>query len=462
MIMTIKEAIEILESITIDDANTCIAKKDLVNYLKQNFGEASIVSDEIQSKLKKVDSTTRYEEVEHIRRAFYKILRKSNKEQKADMRIVSVCTALENLKSRINKSEVITALDGLIVYLKEYFAPREKITKEIEKIIDYSESVDFVATCDWVDNLRSQFEKLLDKLVYHQKSAISVYEDSNKKKKIEAILDGETITKWMEFSGVLVTIILSIIAVCLYKFLGIGSNNDGGFNADMWGFIITLVGAVVALLFFIGAAIFNRVNRYKCFNNYGFSVDALYAAKCGERLRENKILQFLFRNAARLSKYSLMTKSIYDSFKYNKESMLAVINFSKNAKNRFFYFISAITNKINTNEKTLEYKVAKVLKEKLGNQNVFWWEDPLENDGNQNDSWFVSTKIAMGLGFSTLFIGLAFDSTEKQLDGKYEYKCLLRGDRAYKTPEYFLYEVATFRNLMLGKIIHQDCVNITL
>ncbi|MCM1533669.1 MAG: hypothetical protein NC099_03340 [Corallococcus sp.] len=141
---------------------------------------------------------------------------------------------------------------------------------------------------------------------------------------------------------------------------------------------------------------------------------------------------------------SIMADSIINSCpENNKKYLESVRTFAKGAKEKFVVFLSAITKKKNQGkEDTLEYKVARRLKDKLKKENigVFWWED----DSIKNYGWNVSTKIAMGLAFSSIFVGLAFDTVSKTEEGDYVYNCLLEGDQAYKTPNFFKYEVDTY------------------
>ena len=125
----------------------------------------------------------------------------------------------------------------------------------------------------------------------------------------------------------------------------------------------------------------------------------------------------------------------------------------KKAKDRFYVFLSAKTeNKDGT--KTLEYKLACELNEFLQNLGIgcFWWEDVEDQIDGINE---FSDKIAFGLAFSSIFVGLAFDTVTKQSNGKYVYNSLLASgekDSSYQdTPNYFEYESSTFRQLMSNK-----------
>lgn len=124
------------------------------------------------------------------------------------------------------------------------------------------------------------------------------------------------------------------------------------------------------------------------------------------------------------------------------------------AKDRFYVFLSAKTeNKDGT--KTLEYKLACELNEFLQNLGIgcFWWaddEDEIDGIGT------VSDKIALGLAFSSVFVGLAFDTVTKQSDGKYVYNSLLASgakDSSYSVNEtnFFAYEVSTYRTIMANE-----------
>lgn len=131
----------------------------------------------------------------------------------------------------------------------------------------------------------------------------------------------------------------------------------------------------------------------------------------------------------------------------NVDYLNSVRDFAKEAKNKFVVFLSAITKTKNGSD-TLEYKVARELKKELNKRGigVFWWED----DTIKSYNWNISTKIAMGLAFSSIFVGLAFNSVTQQKDG-YIYDCLLDGDSAYKEPNFFKYEVETYFNFIKNK-----------
>lgn len=190
----------------------------------------------------------------------------------------------------------------------------------------------------------------------------------------------------------------------------------------------------------------------KLFENQAVK-DALQKKKINIERKNDAVLKIMLDRAmdvraSTTKDGSIMAESVLGSLKKNRASISSVKGFASKAKNRFFYFISAITKKQGTDQNTLEYKVAKVLKDKLGSENVFWWEDQIDEATLNN--WFVSTKIAMGLGFSSVFIGLAFDTTEKSKDG-YCFKCLMQGEKAYKKPAYFYYEAVTYISFLRNK-----------
>ncbi|MBR6071818.1 MAG: hypothetical protein IKP77_03175 [Acholeplasmatales bacterium] len=137
----------------------------------------------------------------------------------------------------------------------------------------------------------------------------------------------------------------------------------------------------------------------------------------------------------KMQKPSNIYYSMLDS--NDKSKVLNIIKGDKDkpcAKERFKIFISASTEDEHGN-KTREYELAKRIKDffKLFNIGVFWWEDnELERDFNS-----ISTKISVGLGFSSIFLSLAFD---KSLDTLNDNK---------KIPDdYFSYEVKTFNALL--------------
>lgn len=166
------------------------------------------------------------------------------------------------------------------------------------------------------------------------------------------------------------------------------------------------------------------------------------------------------------TKDAIMAKSITDSLygryvEFAKKDVKPVKedvkSHLKEAKDRCYYFISAITykhkDKNPTGERTLDYLVAQKLVEKLGKNNVFWWDNNPKL-WKEKPEWPISTEIATGLGFSTVFIGLAFDSIKKEdnTGDRYIYSCLFDDDRAYKKPAYFKHEFETFAALEKSKI----------
>ncbi len=122
--------------------------------------------------------------------------------------------------------------------------------------------------------------------------------------------------------------------------------------------------------------------------------------------------------------------------------------FAKIAKKEFFVFLSATSNK--DKKPTLEYKVARLLCKKLKRKNigVFWWEE----DKIRKKGWKISTTINMGLAFSSIFIGLAFDVIHKKSNNTYVYDCLLDDNDADKKinrnqPNFFKSEMEKFKKL---------------
>ena len=132
------------------------------------------------------------------------------------------------------------------------------------------------------------------------------------------------------------------------------------------------------------------------------------------------------------------------------------------AIDRFYVFLSAKT-KNEDGTKTLEYHIAWALNEFLQNLGIgcFWWdEDEDKIDGIKD----VSDKVALGLAFSSVFVGLAFDTVTKQSDGKYVYNSLLLegvDGSSYKkdNPNFFEYEASTFRQLMSDNDYNKFFIN---
>lgn len=122
---------------------------------------------------------------------------------------------------------------------------------------------------------------------------------------------------------------------------------------------------------------------------------------------------------------------------------------TQSPKNKFKVFLSAITKRKDRDDYTTEYQVACKLKEELKKRKigVFWWDD----EDIKSYGWNISTKIAMGLACSSIFVSLAFDSVSKQDNGDYVYDCLLEGDTAYKTPNFFKYEIDTYYKFLQSK-----------
>lgn len=153
----------------------------------------------------------------------------------------------------------------------------------------------------------------------------------------------------------------------------------------------------------------------------------------------------------------LQAKSLVAScnVKGHKKALInSVKNFSVGAKKEFVVFISAVTQKPGNNEQSLEYMAAKELIKKLQKNNIkyFWWEDAakleLGNGKTIGNEWYISTKISMGLAFSSVFVGLAFDSAKKTSDGKYELVKLKEEENGAISN--LKYEADTFISLMGG------------
>lgn len=117
------------------------------------------------------------------------------------------------------------------------------------------------------------------------------------------------------------------------------------------------------------------------------------------------------------------------------------------AKDKFYIFLSALTKKKDGSDYTLEYKVALKLRDffKEVGLGVFWWDDKDIKD----PGFPIANKIALGLAFSTVFVGMSFDSVTPVGRNTYRYDSLLdeRNVNAYKKINYFKYEVETFKKL---------------
>lgn len=141
----------------------------------------------------------------------------------------------------------------------------------------------------------------------------------------------------------------------------------------------------------------------------------------------------------------IMAESIFNSCQNDDEYLSSVCNFAKIARKEFVVFLSAIT-KTKSGENTIEYEVARKVKEELNKRGigVFWWED----EKIKKHEWNISTKIAMGLAFSSIFVGLAFDSVTKLDDDSCEYNCL---SDEYKEYNFFKYEVDKYWDFINDK-----------
>lgn len=172
--------------------------------------------------------------------------------------------------------------------------------------------------------------------------------------------------------------------------------------------------------------------------------------------------------------FTIRASSIYnscikpDSTKPEDNYLDSVKKFAEKAKTQFPIFISAITERKGENSvikgksvTTLDYRVAKKLTDafKYKGVNYFWWEDAKEKEitfGKDKkklaDEWQISTKVAVGLEFASLFVGLAFDTVTAADSKKDEYifNCLLdeNNDAVYKNPNFYKYEVDTFASFI--------------
>lgn len=197
-------------------------------------------------------------------------------------------------------------------------------------------------------------------------------------------------------------------------------------------------------------------------------VDGLYdkilnsANELEELNKDEKVLvQEIHDHAQKLNKFiptllgaTLRAKSLSASCDASAAEKRSLRKFSKRGEKEFVFFLSAVTNQPGTNQRTVEYQVAEKLTEAFKAKNIkyFWWKDAarLRLPGKNNSigkDWLISTKIAAGLAFSSVFIGLAFDpdTVERNADGTCEYKYLLTGD-----DNNFKYETNTFISLMSG------------
>ena len=165
--------------------------------------------------------------------------------------------------------------------------------------------------------------------------------------------------------------------------------------------------------------------------------------KCNEIFRS--LIEILFPESGK----TLRASSLLESCGSFHEERKALIRFSKRAKKEFVFFLSAISK--NGQEDSTEYKVAKKLAEAFREHNIkyFWWEDAtdikLSKKGKTiGEKLRPSTKIAAGLAFSSVFIGLAFDGAQKDPEnaGKYKFSCF--------DNENFRYETDVFLSLMGG------------
>lgn len=151
------------------------------------------------------------------------------------------------------------------------------------------------------------------------------------------------------------------------------------------------------------------------------------------------------------SKKTIMIDHLFDAIGDDKDNFKKFILLplargdqgEKPAKEKFYVFLSALTKNAK-DENSLEYKVAKKLKEFFDEIGIgaFWWED----DEAKNIAPNISTKIALGLAFSTVFVGMSFDSStlEKTYRDAYRFDALLREGEDKAKQTFFDYEVTKF------------------
>ena len=188
----------------------------------------------------------------------------------------------------------------------------------------------------------------------------------------------------------------------------------------------------------------------KIFEEYGIS-DA------GIKKIKPKLSRLVYKELSKIG-YSIMVDRLKKN-QLNKTGEFQTVNdflSTHRPKDEFKVFLSAITKRKEGDQYTIEYQVACKLKEELKKRGigVFWWDD----DDIKSYGWNISTKIAMGLAFSSIFVSLAFDSVSKQDKGEYVYNCLLEGETAYKTPNFFKYEIDTYYKFMQSKTAAQKFV----
>ena len=195
-----------------------------------------------------------------------------------------------------------------------------------------------------------------------------------------------------------------------------------------------------------------EVNGY--INNYGREY-------CGELAAAENTLVNTYK---KVEGFTIRASSIYNSCKKpdseepEKDYLDSVKKFAEEAKTQFPIFISAITERKGESKNTLDYRVAIKLTDAFKDKevNYFWWEDAKEKEiifGKDKkklaDEWQISTKVAVGLEFASLFVGLAFDTVTAVKD-KYVFNCLLdeNNDAVYKNPNFYKYEVDTFASFI--------------
>ena len=198
-----------------------------------------------------------------------------------------------------------------------------------------------------------------------------------------------------------------------------------------------------------------KVNRY--ISDYGQEY-------CGELATAENTLVNTYK---KVEGFTIQASSIYnscikpDSKKPEEDYLDSVKKFAEKAKTQFPIFISAITERKGENANTLDYRVAKRLTDAFKYKKVsyFWWEDAKKEEitfGKDKkklaDEWQISTKVAVGLEFASLFVGLAFDTVTRAKDKEDEYvfNCLLdeNNDAVYKNPNFYKYEVDTFASFI--------------
>lgn len=191
---------------------------------------------------------------------------------------MNVREAKEKLNEKIQKAQDESVKTRLIVIVDDFaslYGDDEEVPKEVGVFLDSVLSFPFNN-----ESLRN-----LQKSLYKSADVKQALKNGNTKK----VLDGEEISKNISVVAAILGLIVAIFAIVGNKVFGLFTTDDGQFNYDEVGFIITCCSFVITILIFVIATICNRHYRKKCLEETGCNADDLLATKY-----ENKQSRLLF------------------------------------------------------------------------------------------------------------------------------------------------------------------------